>query len=304
LEFPDPMVGWIPAARRAVRGRRFDVVLATTPPFTAAVLGRRLAESMRAKLVLDYRDPWTESPGLVANEEVSEALRARHRRLEDRGLKRADLVVGVSRTICRWLEGRTSSPVAFIPNAFDPAAAKAPIRSEGELVYLGSLSYGRSLGALLRIAAEAPDLGRPVVAYAGPHGAEFRRQAAAAGASGRVRDLGEVSRADALAVLRGAKAGVVVVSDRYGYTLPGKMFDVIAADRPILLLGPSEAEASVTVRRHGLGWSHAPADDDGLRATVRAILDGARPQAADLGDFDAAVLGDRLDRELRALVRA
>ena len=60
VEFPDEYIGWLPLAVAQLRGRRFDVVLATLPPPTVALIGALAAKLCGAKLVLDYRDPWTE----------------------------------------------------------------------------------------------------------------------------------------------------------------------------------------------------------------------------------------------------
>ena len=88
---PDPQVLWAPAAVRA--GRQLlsevphDVVVATAPPFSALLVGARLARAAGLPLVLDYRDEWDISQQLLgepaagrreprgAGEHAGEALR-------------------------------------------------------------------------------------------------------------------------------------------------------------------------------------------------------------------------------------
>jgi len=306
LEFPDPTAGWIPVATRAVAGRSFDVVLATTPPFSSAVAGRKIAESLGSKLVLDYRDPWLESPGIVASKAMPSSLREKHRRWEDRCLSRADLVLAVSRTIGRWLELRSPRPVAFYPNGFEPHASRdgSPVRSLGDLVYVGSLSYGRDLAPLLRALARSGDGNAqgPTLVYAGPHGDALQASARASGAAEHVVCLEGVPHAEAMALLRGARAGIVVVASGYEYSLPGKLYDVMAAGKPVLLLGPPEGEAADMVNRHRLGWAVDPRDQAGMEAAIAEIRSGRVADPVGLDQYDARVLADELDRTLRALL--
>lgn len=306
LEFPDPYAGWRWSAPWSVLGRSYDVVVATIPPYSSALVGRAIAKRCGAKYVLDYRDPWAESPGVVNAPSVPERLRRRHRDAEDACLADADLVFSVSRTLCERLARRSGHAVQFLPNAVDATAPTAFLeaRDEGEFVYAGSLSYGRDLSALMRALAEVADAGpaRPRLAYAGPHSDLVRAQAERVGATGRLNVLGNVSHADALAILRGARVGVVVVSDAYDYAIPGKIFDILGVRKPILILGPPHFEACRMVSRYHLGWTCDPGEKDRLREVVRAVMLGSPPAPLALDDYGTEATGAHLDRELRGLI--
>src|SRR5436190_13885802 len=63
---PDPQVYWIGRAQRAVLDalgpRRVGAIIASAPPFSMFLLGRRLSRALKSPLVLDYRDVWTTHP--------------------------------------------------------------------------------------------------------------------------------------------------------------------------------------------------------------------------------------------------
>jgi glycosyltransferase involved in cell wall biosynthesis len=59
----DPFSGWIIPAiikgLRVIKDNEIDIIISTCPPFSAAVIGYFLSRMTSAKLILDYRDPWS-----------------------------------------------------------------------------------------------------------------------------------------------------------------------------------------------------------------------------------------------------
>ena len=101
-------------------------------------------------------------------------------------------------------------------------------------------------------------------------------------------------------LFRSALAAVVVVTPRYEYMLPGKLFDVVASGTPILLVAPADADVTTICRDHGLGWQHVPGDVDGIAASLQQALAGARPVPVGLEALRTDRVMDTVDRELRA----
>lgn len=296
--FPDEFNGWLPFALQAVAARRFDVVLGTLPPFTVGVVARAVAERCRAKLVLDYRDPWGDLNQITRLEPV---LRDRHGRLEDRGLRQAALVVAVTPVLAEQLARRTTAPVVEIANAVDRVPEHLVCGPESTLAYAGSLAYGRSVAPLMAAMADLSSGGNDLqLVYAGPDGAAAR--AAAGPHAARLRDLGPVSGARAAALVEQARAGLVLASPDYLYAYPGKIFDILNASRPILLVGPARSAAAALVRRHNLGWAVADDDDAGMRQALSELAAGRSFTPVHLDELSTQTTMDRLDRELRNLL--
>lgn len=305
LEFPDHHMGWIPFGVHAIRKRRFDLVLATMPPYSTALIARRIARRTDARLVLDYRDPWTDMP--AKDIPWGESLHQRHRRVEDACLRDAALVVGVTPTLCRWLERRTSAPVVLAPTGTVAAGGAGVLEADKPrvLVYAGSLAYGRSLEPLFSaIAVLAEDFGpeKLRLVYAGIHGAEARRQAAVHGVPEYLEDLGDLAAMEARDLLHRASCAVVIVSGGCEYAYPGKIFDILDARRPILLIAPDGCDAALLVHEHNLGWSHAATDVNGLALSLRELLSGRVPVPRDLESLYTDRIMATLDRTLRRVL--
>jgi hypothetical protein len=191
----------------------------------------------------------------------------------------------------------------LISNGLDgPPSAPLPVVQPPRLVYAGSLAYGRSLApvlaAMARLRAESP----LELVYAGPHGEEVRQQAAALGMADCLKLQGNISLKDVQALYRGALAGIVSVSAITDYGYPGKLFEVLGAGCPVLLLAPQACDAAQLVRRHHAGWVHDGPEIDSLVDALRGALAGAATIASDLDQLAPQVLMGELESRLRALL--
>ena len=311
IEFPDEFAGWQPLALRAVAGQRFDVVLGSMPPFSDAVVAHAIARRCGARLVLDYRDPWSEVLSEDASYGESRAYSKtelqRHRALENRLLREADLVLGVSPRICTWLQARTPVPVQLLPNGLDapPPAAAPPRTLPLRLIYAGSLAYDRSLDSLLAalaaLRAEFPPQALRLV-YAGPHGAQLQKAAQEQGVLDYVDDLGVLPRGKVLALYQGAAAGIAAVSARMHYCYPGKLFEILGAGCRVLMCGPPGADALELVRTLGVGETD---DGSGVQASMQAVRNLLLAPPTPLQGLEGWVASEqmaRLDGMLRELL--
>lgn len=311
VEFPDDYVGWLPLALAQLRGRRFDVVLATLPPPTDALIGAVAARMCGAKLVLDYRDPWvevmTEDGSYGLDRAYPRAEIALHRALEDRILRQAALVLAVTPTMTRWLAARTRQPVEFLPNGLDtPPPATPPTRDLPlRLVYAGSLAYERSLDSVLAAVAGLKDVYSPEklrLTYAGPHGAQLRQAAEQHGVAAWLDDRGQLPSRLAMDLYRGAAAGIVSVSARTDYSYPGKLFEILSAGCPILLCGPETCDAAQLVRDLGVGVVDDGADPHHSAAILQQCLTAEPRALTGLGPWLATAQMTRLDALLRQIL--
>ncbi len=292
LVVPEPLLlAWAPFARRRAlelhRRQRFDCVLTTSPPESAHAVGRALARRGVA-WIAELRDGWTFEP--IRPRFPTELQRRVDRSLERRWLKAADRVLCVSRPAADDLRERLGIEPLLIPNAWDPELAEP---SAGEataeildpdrtsLVYTGRFgSYGRDPGPLVRALAElARDhpqaASRLELVIAGPltdaEAALMRTDVSPA----RVVVAGSVSRSQALDLQRSADALLLVASAHRTQLLNFKLFEYLAAGRPILALAEG-TEAGRVVK--GLGGETVRSDDvPAIVAALRGLVESGIP---------------------------
>jgi len=91
------------------------------------------------------------------------------------------------------------------------------------------------------------------VLYSGIHGDWARAQAERVGAADLLVDTGAIPHPQVNHLMRRVTANVVVISKGFEYQYPGKLWDAVAARRPILLMGDARSDSAQLVESHGLG---------------------------------------------------
>ena len=307
------VVGWLPfaLARARALAAGMDAVITTSPPHSGHVVGLAL-QARGLPWVADFRDGWTfesDRPAwpLGAQRTLDEGL-------ERAVARRADALVAVSEPIAADLRARFQRGVVTITNGFDPdehvsaAAAPHPVPASDRhtVLHAGRMAFaGRSPRTLLKALAGSADLSARIeVLFAGPLSAEERGLIEGAPAA---RAVGSLDRAATLALEAASDSLLVLTSGRRRGEATQKLFEYLAARKPIIVLGEG-TEAARIVERAGAGIV-APADDpDAIAAALRRLLDepGERPaQPPDIDRYSYATLAAEMAEQVeRAIASA
>jgi glycosyltransferase involved in cell wall biosynthesis len=252
------LVGWLPfALPHALRlARGIDCAITSAPPHSGHLVGLAL-RAHGTPWVADFRDGWRFEP--TRPRFPLAAQRALDAALERTVATRADAVVAVTPPITQDLRDRFGADAVTITNGFDPDEAASdwqpPLAADRHsLVYTGSLAYaGNSaeplVRALDRLQREQPAVSERLdVVIAGPTTAAERESLTARGA----RLLGRLPRERTLALQRAADSLLLIAGDHRPSVATGKLYEYLAADRPILVLGRRSVAADI-VRATGSG---------------------------------------------------
>jgi glycosyltransferase involved in cell wall biosynthesis len=262
--------------RRLLAQQDYDCIVTTSPPESTHLVGL-LVGSRRPAWIADFRDGWCYEPW---REPFPTSLqRKADAWLERRVAQAADIAVGATLPIAEDLEKRLVSRAAYIPNGWDPAAVpqvQSAIASDGvRLVYTGTLSIVRDPRPLFRalhIVRQESGGEHLRLVHAGRLTTTERRLIEACGVEDAVEHLGTLDRAHAVALQRSADA-LVLVTSRSASEATSKIFEYIAAGRPIVALAENN-EASRIVRETNTGVTVPPDDVDAIAAALRRVLSG------------------------------
>ena len=270
------------AARDGLRQGSADLVLAVSPLPTglAAML---VHWARRAPLVFDLQDIWPDSALAVGVMRPSLALRLL-RGVERFFYRRCALIVGITEGFRQYLLGLgiSTERVAVIHNGVDVEMLEGCKNSEefrsahlpgGKFVvgYVGNIGLAQGLEMLLDAAATLADW--PVTFLLTGEGTDKARLQTLA----RIRGLTNLKFLDG--VPRGSVPSILVACDAlllvlrrdplFEITIPSKLYEYMAAGKPILCSVGGEAASLVAAAQCGLPVT--PSDGAALAAAIRKL---------------------------------
>jgi glycosyltransferase involved in cell wall biosynthesis len=276
LLLPDENVTWnataIPKAISIARSEGVDVVLTTSPPASVHLIGAAVQKATGAKWVADLRD----SIALHAHRST-EGVGARAKQKARAGVahlvaRQADAIVTAAEAITEETRGLSpAGRLVTITNGsdFDDFAGLA--RTPGDrfrLTHAGSFFGKRDPKPFLQALADSglQDVTARFLGDFRPGDREFME---GLGLADRVELVPHVPRRESLRLQRDSEALLLLIPDADGRgrgVLSGKVFEYLAAERPILAVVPPDGAAAALVRDAGAGVVAAPDDVDGIRA--------------------------------------
>lgn|GEM_PF-73285 len=319
---PDNKIGWkrfaVKRAMELAGEERFDVILATAPPFTGFLIGHELQQRLGIPLVVDYRDPWLDNRDYFFATPFHKGYAAG---LEETVLKNADSVVVINRKIKERLIARypflTHEGVHIIPSGYDPQdfriASRFPLPRGRKMrfTYAGLFDSSRTprtfFMALAKIFAQHPETRDEIeVNIVGNFHDMYRRMAVQHGVSSSLLAPGNVEHQQKVRHLLASDVLWLITHDPV--ITPGKVYEYIGSRRPILALAPEGGLRSV-LASYGAATCVSPDDVDAIADAIYALyrqwLAGTLPvgtvEAA--REHDQRLLTERLARVLAHSVR-
>jgi glycosyltransferase involved in cell wall biosynthesis len=305
---PDENAAWtltaVPAAIRLIRQHSIDAVLTTSPPPSVHLIGAAAKAATGAHWVADLRDSLVAHAHRQADSPAA-ALKEKSRAAVARLVaKRADAVVTVSEPIAEEMRGlEPAGQVVTIPNGCDFEDFEGLEYRPAErfrITHTGSFIGKRSPRPFLTALA---DSGLDVVArFVGDFRASDREWAETLGLGDRLELHPYTSHRESLALQRDSEALLLLIPEADGRgraVLSGKVFEYLAAERPILAAVPTDGEAARLLRETGAGIVVPSEDTAGIRTALEGLV--ARWKAGRLnGTVLSPELRERLSRRARA----
>lgn len=263
---PDRYIGWLPFAVSAgiklINEKRIDVIFSSFKPATSLLVGYMLHHLTGKPWIADFRDPWTYN----SFREDFGSTRWQLDRLLQRHLLRDASAVSIvtepwrKQMLSHFSEVLTENKIFTIMNGFDPhervltTVSTDKVRqtepARFRIVYTGAFYEGKRdptpVFQALRSLIDAGSMKQKdlVIEIAGPSTGLTTRIARKLGLQENVKFLGLLSRSEAIDLQRRATVLLLVQSPDNRGGCPGKIFEYLAARRPILALTHSDSVAA------------------------------------------------------------
>nr|WP_262907567.1 glycosyltransferase family 4 protein [Hymenobacter sp. BT770] len=289
LFIPDPRRGWNRHALAAVEqllaaGETFDAVLTSSPPHSTQLIGLELQRRHGLRWLADLRDPWTDIYYYkdLHHTPLAAWLDARYER---RVLTQADAVLVTSpetkRLFLAKLPDLPSAKFHVLPNGYDESDFQQPSQPPTDclrITHTGTITelyhINRLLEAVAACATRNPDV--PLrLRFVGQVSAELRHQIELAGLLPTTEFLAFVPHDESVKHLLCASALLMAIPDvpRNFGILPGKVFEYLAANKPILCVGPAGCDADILLQECAAGHALPYQDYALMLETLEGMVD-------------------------------
>jgi glycosyltransferase involved in cell wall biosynthesis len=307
LVIPDEAATWnltaIPAALRIARAEQIDVVVTTSPPGSVHLVGAAVKRALGVHWIADLRD------SLLAHQDrrsdtVAVRLKARTVRVVAGVVaRRADAIVTAFDSIGEEMRGLSPvGRIVTIPNGSDFDDFEGMTYTPGErlrITHTGAFFGQRDPKPFLRALAES-GLHDVLVRFVGGFRAADGEFAESLGLGDRIEVIPFVPRRRSLELQRDSEVLLLILPEAGGRgtgVIPGKVFEYVAAERPMLAAVPPDGAAARLIEEIGAGIV-APVDDvEALRAAIVELH--ARWRRGELVVTLAPDVRDRLSRRAR-----
>ncbi|GLB53614.1 glycosyl transferase family 1 [Neptunitalea chrysea] len=252
-----------------------DTIITSGPPHSLHLIGLQLQEKIGVKWLADFRDPWT-SIGYHSKLKLTKESQRKHKKLESEVLKKATTITVTSFTTRNEFLKITDRPIEVITNGFDDENVnEVKLSSKFTLSHIGSLLSGRNPEVLWRVLNELraeqegfkDDL---EIVLAGKVSREVIQTIKENGLEKFLKLEGYISHEKALSLQRESQVVLLIEidSEETKGIIPGKLFEYLVSERPILAVGPKDWDAAVIINETNTGVAFNYTEKENLKYQI------------------------------------
>lgn len=277
---PDARVLWVkPSAKylkKFIAEENIDTVITTGPPHSVHLIGLKLKQKLDLKWIADFRDPWT-SIGYHQKLKLTKKSQQKHEELEKQVLKNADQIITTSFKTKHDFEKIVSKiNIEVITNGYDyEKVEKLPLDEKFSVAHIGSLLSGRNPKQLWKAFSElikenkafAEDFQLKLV---GAVSDEVVQTLQDLNLEKYIEKVGYVSHQNALELQRSAQVLLLVEinSEETKGIIPGKLFEYMVSNRPIMAVGPKDTDVEKIIKQTNTGRYFLYSEKEAIKTTI------------------------------------
>jgi glycosyltransferase involved in cell wall biosynthesis len=286
---PDARKYWVKPSvkflKKYLAENNIETIITTGPPHSLHLIGLKLKAELNLKWLADFRDPWT-SIGYHEKLKLTKKSKQKHLKLESEVLQTADQIITTSFTTQEEFSNLTQQPITVITNGYD--VEKYPETSMDEkftLSHIGSLLSERNPVILWEVLAELiqehEDFANDVqLQFAGVISERIQRAIREVGLDTRTTYFGYVSHQKALQLQRASQVLIVIEinAEKTKGIIAGKLFEYMVAARPIIGLGPKDADIAKIIQQTNTGAYFLYTEKAKLKTQILAYYEAYKQQ--------------------------
>lgn len=276
---PDARKSWVKPSvaflSEYISKENIETIITTGPPHSLHLIGLKLKEQLGVKWVADFRDPWT-TIGYHKQLKLTESSKAKHKQLEKQVLITADQIIVTSFKTKKEFQQITNQPIEVITNGYDKElGVDFKMDSKFTLAHIGSLLSKRNPEILWRVLSDliaendsfSKDLQLNFIGFVSD---DVLYSIEKYDLSDYINNIGYVSHKEAVKYQKKSQILLLIEidSDETTCIIPGKLFEYMVSNRPIVAIGPKDSDVEKIIQETNTGNYFNYTDYDLLKTTI------------------------------------
>jgi glycosyltransferase involved in cell wall biosynthesis len=312
---PDAKMTWVkPASRYLIdylKTNEVAALISTGPPHTMHLIARNVKRATKLPWLADFRDPWTQIDWFEQLPLNRFGL-AKHQALEKSVLLEADQLTIVSSNWQQQTQALCGRDVALVTNGYAPedfAAFQQQPDPYFTILHTGSINKDRNPSALWkslgRFTQNNPEFATKLrIRLIGALDASVRTDIEEAGLMPYTYLENFVPHARVIEELSACSLLLLPINNVKNQMgiIPGKVFEYLASEQPILAIGPIEGDSATILRKQA--GTHIVGFQDSIDWTTIIEMCAHKPnRKASLTPYSREELSNKIHDLLLELVK-
>jgi len=281
---PDARKNWIKPSvdflSYYIREHRIEKIITTGPPHSMHVIGLNLKRSLNIKWLTDFRDPWT-TIGYHKALKLTKSSKQKHIELETEVLNSADGIIVTSNHTKYEFETKTKQSITVITNGYDNHSVKVEGKDEKfSIAHIGSLLSDRNPKILWEVLSELISENESFskafqLNLIGVVSDDVLESIYNSGLKNHTNIVGYVSHDDAIKFQMQSRLLLLIEIDSQDTKaiIPGKLFEYLISETPILALGPEDSDVQQIITKTNTGVYFTYHQKETLKTQILSYFD-------------------------------
>lgn len=261
---PDARKNWVKPSVRFlsdyITQNKIETIITTGPPHSLHLIGMQLKQSLGVKWLADFRDPWT-TISYHKQLQLTKRSAAKHKQLEHYVLQYSDEVITTSYTTSKEFQSVVNKDVKVITNGYDKSESpNKKLNKKFTCSHIGSLLTERNPNLLWRVFQELINENEDFknnfqLNLIGVVSEDVLSSIYQHDLKPYVNLVGYVSHEEAIKYQNSSQVLLLVEIDSEDTKciIPGKLFEYMVSERPIIALGPQGSDVETIIKKTNTG---------------------------------------------------
>ncbi|BAO77210.1 glycosyl transferase family 1 [Winogradskyella sp. PG-2] len=261
---PDARKNWIQPSvaflLNYIKDNEIETIITTGPPHSLHLIGLSLKAQLNIKWLADFRDPWT-TIGYHKDLRLTESSKKKHKEFELKVLSTADEIIVTSNHTNYEFQSKTKQPITVITNGYDSQSVEVEGKDKKfTLSHIGSLLSERNPKVLWEVLSELikenEEFSKIIqLNLVGVVSDDVLESINDNGLQDYANVVGYVSHDEAIKFQIKSQLLLLIEidSENTKAIIPGKVFEYLISETPILAIGPKDADVEQIIRSTNTG---------------------------------------------------